>query len=178
MLDGSKVFMMRTQDLGYISKEDAENWGITGPNLRGSNTRFDYRAREPYEVYPELDFQPQMAPDGDCYARYDIRMKEMEESCRLIREALRKMPKSGPIYTKPKLRAPERSSAVRRTEDSRGEALMHIIGGGDDRPYRLKIKSPIFITVSAACHYLLGYKVADVPAILGSIDMCLGETDR
>lgn len=178
MLEGSKVFLMRTQDLGYISREDAMNWGITGPNLRGSGTDFDLRAKDPYEVYEELDFQPQWEKEGDCLARYLVRMNEMTESCRLIREALKKMPKSGPVLKKPKLRAPEGAEAMRRTEDSRGEALMHIIGGGTDRPYRLKIRSPIFVSVSSSCYYLIGYKVADVPAILGSIDMCIGETDR
>lgn len=175
--DQSRIFQMRTYDLGYISKADALNFGVTGPTLRGSNTDHDYRAKEPYEVYDELDWEPQWERDGDTYARFRVRMKEMLESCRIIENAFKKMPKSGSICAKVPRRAPE-TDAVRRTEDSRGEGMMYLIGDGTDKPYRWKIRSPIFVTVSAVPHMVKGYKVADVPSILGSVDMCVGELDK
>lgn len=105
-----------------------------------------------------------------------IRIDEMKESVRIIRDCFKKMPK-GPTMSS---RVPVRASgeAFRRTEDPRGEALMYIVGDGSDRPYRWKIKSPMFTTISACPYYLKGYKLADIPAIMGSIDICIGETDK
>lgn len=176
LFDGSKVFMMRNVDVGLLKKEDAMNLGVTGPPLRASGVKYDLRKDMPYSVYPELDFEPATHSDGDCYARYRVRMDEMYESCKLIRQAVRKMPKgkwrvvaprNGPIGT-----------GLGRVEDPRGEGVMYVVGDGTDRPYRLKIRSPIFVTVSAAPKMLIGYKVADVVAIMGGLDMCIGETDR
>ena len=105
-----------------------------------------------------------------------VRIDEMKESIRIIRDCFKKMPQ-GPTMSS---RVPIRASgeAFRRTEDSRGEALMYLVGDGSDRPYRWKIKSPMFTTISACPHYLKGYKLADIPAIMGSIDICIGETDK
>ncbi|MCU0851991.1 MAG: NADH-quinone oxidoreductase subunit D [Thermoplasmata archaeon] len=176
LFDGSKVFMMRNVDVGKLKKEDAMNLGITGPLLRGSGCNYDLRKDMPYSVYPEIDFEAATHPDGDCYARYRIRMDEMYQSCRIIRQAIQKMPKG-----KWRIVAPRNAPAgtgLGRVEDPRGEGMMYIVGNGTDRPYRVKIRSPIFVSVSAAKHMLLGYKVADVVAIMGSFDMCIGETDR
>jgi NADH-quinone oxidoreductase subunit D len=103
-------------------------------------------------------------------------MDEMRMSCQIIREAFKKMP-DGPVRVKVPRHAPKRT-AFARVEDPRGEGLMYVIGDGTDKPFRLKVRSPIFVTVSAVPIMLRGYKVADVPAIMGSVDMCLGETDR
>jgi len=176
LYEGSKVFMMRNVGIGKLSKEDAMNLGVTGPPLRASGVRYDLRKDVPYESYDAIDFQPITHPDGDCYARYRVRMEEMLESCKIIRQAVTKMPKgkwrivaprNGPVGT-----------GLGRVEDPRGEGMMYAVGDGTDRPYRLKIRSPIFVTVSAAKHMLVGYKVADVVAIMGGLDMCIGETDR
>jgi len=176
LFEGSKVFMMRNVDVGLLKKEDAMNLGVTGPPLRASGVKYDLRKDMPYSVYPELDFEPVTHPDGDCYARYRVRMDEMYESCKIIRQAVQKMPKgkwrvvaprNGPVGT-----------GLGRVEDPRGEGVMYIVGDGTDRPYRLKIRSPIFVTVSAAPKMLIGYKMADVVAIMGGLDMCIGETDR
>jgi len=175
LFDESSVFLMRTQGVGYLKKEDAINMGVTGPNLRGSNCPIDIRRQDPYEVYEEMDFEVQWQKEGDCYARYKVRMGEMKESCKIIRQALKKLPK-GPIRVK----APKRpeGEAFRRTEDSRGEALIYLIADGSDRPYRLKIRSPIFVSLSAAPLMLRGNKVADIVSIMGSIDICVGEIDK
>jgi NADH-quinone oxidoreductase subunit D len=175
LCDDSKIFRMRTQDVGVLSRADAINWGVTGPNLRGSNCDIDIRTHDPYSVYDKLDWEVAVEKDNDCYARYRVRMKEMRESSRMIRQALKDMPK-GPFRVKPPRNA--EGEAFRRTEDARGEALMYVIGDGTDKPYRLKIRSPIFVSVSIAPFILKGARIADVVSIMGSIDMCVGEMDK
>lgn len=175
MMENSKTFLMRTQDVGRISKEDAINWGVTGPNLRGSGTNVDLRRTIPYETYDQVDWEPAMEKDCDCYARYKVRFTEMRESCSIILQALKKLP-PGPYRVKPPRYA--EGEAFRVTEDSRGEALFYVAGDGDDRPYRVKIRSPIFCTLAAVPMMMRGHKVADVVSIMGSIDICVGEIDK
>jgi NADH-quinone oxidoreductase subunit D len=175
--DKSKIFQIRTYDLGKISRSKAMNLGITGPPLRGSNCDYDIRRDQPYEIYDELsDWQPVKEKGDDVFARHRVRMREMEESVLIVEEALKKMPK-GDVRVKPPRRIPAGDAMV-SCEDPRGESMMYIISDGSDKPYRWKIRSPIFITVSAMPHMLRGYKVADVPSIMGSVDMCIGECDK
>jgi NADH-quinone oxidoreductase subunit D len=176
LYEGSKVFMMRNQGVGVLRKQDAMNLGVTGPSLRGSGVRYDIRKDNPYSIYPEMEFDVATHPDGDCYSRYRVRMDEMYQSCRIIRQAVKKMPKGKWRIVAPR-NAPH-ATGLGRVEDPRGEGVMYVVGDGTDRPYRLKIRSPIFVTVSAAPKILVGYKVADVVAIMGGLDMCIGETDR
>jgi NADH-quinone oxidoreductase subunit D len=176
LYEGSKVFMMRNEGVGVLKKEDAMNLGVTGPSLRASGVKYDIRKDAPYSAYPEMDFEPATHPDGDCYSRYRVRMDEMYESCKIIRQAVTKMPQG-----KWRIMAPRNGpvgTGLGRVEDPRGEGVMYVVGDGTDRPYRVKIRSPIFVTVSAAPKILIGYKVADVVAIMGGLDMCIGETDR
>ncbi|MEK6851775.1 MAG: NADH-quinone oxidoreductase subunit D [Candidatus Thermoplasmatota archaeon] len=175
LFEDSKLFQLRTVGVGRLSKEDALDWGVTGPTLRGSGLAYDLRAMDPYDAYPEMDFHPAVAPDGDSYARYKVRIEEMRTSCDLIEQALAKLP-AGPYRAKPPRRM--EGEGFRRTEDSRGEALFYVIGDGDDRPYRVKIRSPVFSNVYAAPLMMRGNRVADVLAIMGSIDMCVGEMDK
>ena len=171
---------MRTEDVGKFTGTQAMNMGITGPNLRGCGIKHDLRVEDTYEIYEEVDWDICTREAGpgysDCFSRYMVRIDEMKESVRIIRDCFKKMPQ-GPTMSS---RVPVRASgeAFRRTEDSRGEALMYLVGDGSDRPYRWKIKSPMFTTISACPHYLKGYKLADIPAIMGSIDICIGETDK
>ena len=176
LFDGSKIFMMRNVGIGILRKEDGINLGVTGPSLRASGVDYDLRKDMPYSVYPEMDFEVVKHEDGDCYARYRVRMDEMWESCRIIRQALQKMPTGRWRVVAPR-NAPV-GTGLGRVEDPRGEAVMYVVGDGTDRPYRLKIRSPIFVTVSAAPKILVGYKLADVVAIMGGLDMCIGENDR
>ena len=175
VFEQSKLFQVRTVGVGRISREDAMDWGVTGPNLRACGARIDLREMDPYDAYPEIEFEPAVARDGDSYARYKVRMEELKTSCDLIERALDKLP-AGPYRAKQPRRA--EGEAFRRTEDSRGEALFYVIGDGDDRPYRVKIRSPIFSTMFAAPLMMRGNKVADVVAIMGSIDVCVGEIDK
>jgi NADH-quinone oxidoreductase subunit D len=174
--DDSKIFMMRNQDVGILSREDAINLGVTGPILRASNAKLDIRKDHSYEVYDEVDFEPACSDLCDCYGRYLVRMHEMRESCKIIRQTIEKMPK-GPVRVKTPLVAPP-GDAMGRVEDSRGEGMMYLISDGTDRPYRMKVRSPNFVTMSAAKKMLVGYKISDVVAIMGSIDICMGETDK
>jgi NADH-quinone oxidoreductase subunit D len=176
LFEGSKIFMMRNVGIGTLRKEDGLNLGVTGPSLRASGVTYDLRKDMPYSVYPEMDFAVATLQDGDCFARYRVRVDEMWESCRIIRQAIQKMPKGKWRVIHPR-NAPE-GTGLGRVEDPRGEAVMYVVGDGTDRPYRLKIRSPIFVTVSAAPKMLIGYKLADVVAIMGGLDMCIGENDR
>ncbi len=178
LMHDSKIFLMRTQGVGRISAADAINWGVTGPNLRACGVNVDIRRLEPYETYDEVEFEPQVwrGPGaGDSYARFVCRFNEMRESCRILLEALKKVP-AGPYRAKQPRRAEGEGFA--RTEDSRGEALFYVIGDGDDRPYRVKIRSPIYSTMAATPLMLRGNKMADVVSILGSVDVCVGEMDK
>ncbi len=175
LIENSKIFMMRTQDIGVLRKEDGINWGVTGPNIRGSNANIDIRRLIPYEAYDQIDWEPAVEKDCDSFARYRVRMREMRESCHIIMQAVREIP-PGPYRAKPPRRL--EGEGFRVTEDSRGEALFYIIGNGDDRPYRVKIRSPIFCTLAATPMMLRGHKVADLVSILGSVDMCVGEIDK
>lgn len=175
LFDDSAIFLMRTQGVGYLSKEDAMDLGVTGQTLRGSNVPIDMRTHDPYEVYDQLDWEVQVEKDGDCYSRYKVRMNEMWESTKIIRGALKKMPK-GPVRVKPPKRP--KGEAFRRTEDARGEALIYIVGQGETSPYRVKVRSPVFANLRAAPVILKGNTYADLLAIMGSIDVCIGETDK
>jgi len=176
MFEGSKIFMMRNVDVGILRKEDAINLGVTGPTLRASGVTYDLRKDVPYSVYEEMDFDVATHKDCDCYARYRVRMDEMWESCKIMRQALQKMPKGKWRIVAPR-NAPV-GTGLARVEDPRGEGVIYVVGDGSERPYRVKIRSPIFVTVSAAPKMLIGYKLADVVAIMGGLDMCIGETDR
>lgn len=175
MMEGSRTYLMRTQGIGKISKADAINWGVTGPNLRGSGARIDIRKTVPDQVYDQIDWEMCVEDDCDCWARARVRMREMRESCHIILEALKKIP-PGPYRVKPPRRAD--GEAFRITEDSRGEALFYVCGEGDDRPYRVKIRSPIFCSLAAAPMMMRGHKFADLVSIMGSIDICVGEIDK
>lgn len=179
LFHGSKVFRMRTHGVGRIGAADAIDWGVTGPNLRACGVPVDLRRLDPYEAYEEIDFEPQVwkgSDGGDSYARFVCRFNELEESCNIILQAFERMPKDGEFRVKPPRRAEGEGFA--RTEDSRGEALFYVIGDGDDRPYRVKIRSPIFCTMAATPIMLRQNKLADVVSILGSVDVCVGEMDK
>lgn len=175
LLDESPTFIMRTQGVGLLDKDEAINYGVTGPNLRASGARIDLRETDPYEVYDELEFEPVVREEGDSYARYKVRMGEFFTSMDLVEQALDQMPE-GPFRVKTPKRAEGEGFA--REEDPRGESLVYVVGDGSPRPYRCKIRSPIFVTLSALPSMLIGHKLADVVAVTGSIDVCVGEIDK
>jgi NADH-quinone oxidoreductase subunit D len=174
--DNSSIFLSRMQDVGVVSKAEACNMGLVGPSMRASGVDFDVRRDDPYEVYDQFDYEVPVRKEGDAYARYSVRIEEMYQSAEIIRQAFKQMPE-GPYRVKVPRAAPV-GSHVARVEDPRGESLMWIVGDGGRTPYRLKVRSPNFVTLSLTKKLLLGYRLADLPAIMGSIDVCMGETDR
>ncbi len=177
MLDDSKVFMMRSKDVGNLSQSMAFDLGTTGPVLRASGVPGDLRKIEPYLVYDELDFNIPVQTKGDCYARFQIRMQEILQSTHIIRQALDQMPKEGEIQKKVPRKLPK-GEVYFRAEDPRGEAGFYIIGNEDRIPYRVKIRSPAYNNLYASAYLLKGAKVADIPPIVASMDLCMGEIDR
>ncbi|MFQ5762363.1 MAG: NADH-quinone oxidoreductase subunit D [Candidatus Bathyarchaeia archaeon] len=176
MMDKSEVFLMRTKKLGILPADEAINLGVTGPMLRASGVNFDLRKNDPYLIYDRFDFDIPVGKAGDTYDRYWVRMEEMRQSIRIVRQALDTIPQ-GKVKLG-RLGRTAKGSAFVRMEDPRGEGAMYIVGDGTDKPYRLKIRSPAYVNLSALPRILIGNRVADVPAITGSVDVCLGEIDR
>ena len=180
LIDDSSVFVSRMKGVGHLTREQTANLGITGPAMRGAGVDFDIRRDDPYDNYDKIDFDVPVMTQGDSYSRYQVRIEEMFQSCKIIRQAVQKVKalgKNAPY----RLKVPSNVPAGRTTtrlEDPRGESLMYLISDGTDKPYRLKVRSPIFTNVSAAKPLVQGCRIADVPVVMAMIDMCLGETDR
>ena len=179
----NKIFVERTARVGVISKEMAFDYGATGPVLRGSGVEWDLRKQRPYSIYSEFDFdvitgQGSKGVLGDCWDRYYVRVFEIFESIKIIRQALEGI-ESGPVMGKVSkiIRLPE-GEIYLRTECPRGELGYHLISDGGKVPYRLKVKSSCFTHVSMIPELAPGQMVADLVATIGSIDIVLGEVDR
>ena len=179
----NKIFVERTARVGVISKEMAFDYGATGPVLRGSGVEWDLRKQRPYSIYSEFDFdvitgQGSKGVLGDCWDRYYVRVFEIFESIKIIRQALEGI-ESGPVMGKVSkiIRVPE-GEIYLRTECPRGELGYHLISDGGKVPYRLKVKSSCFTHVSMIPELAPGQMVADLVATIGSIDIVLGEVDR
>ncbi len=180
LIDDSSVFVSRMKGVGHLTREQTVNLGITGPAMRGAGVDFDIRRDDPYDNYDKIDFDVPVMTQGDSYSRYQVRIEEMLQSCKIIRQAVQKVKalgKNAPYRLKVPSNVPAGRSTV-RLEDPRGESLMYLISDGTDKPYRLKVRSPIFTNVSAAKPLVQGCRIADVPVVMAMIDMCLGETDR
>jgi len=203
LLDKNKIFMKRMCDVGVISKQDAIDYGLTGPNLRASGVPRDLRKDNPYLGYEKYDFDVPVAEEGDCYARYQIRMEEMRQSIRIIRQVLETMPEGPVNIVDPKSTLPDKERVLMSMEElihhfivttqgidapegeiyfghenPKGELGFYIHSKGGGVPHRLKIRSPSFINLSICSELLKGTMVSDVPAILGSLDFVMGECDR
>lgn len=182
MLDGNPFFLMRTQGVGVISREVAETVGVSGPLLRGSNVSFDLRRNEPYSSYQDFTFKVPFETEGDCYARYRVRMVEFRESIKIVRQILDGLPE-GPISSRPgvksvlQVRIPK-GEAYARAEGPRGEVGCYLVADGTPKPYRMKWRGASFSNLAVLPHIVPGHKVADVVAIIGSVDPVFGEVDR
>lgn len=182
LLDKSDIFMMRTRDVGRMSKQEALDWGVTGANLRATGIPADIRKLDGYLKYDELDFKIPVGSNGDTYDRYKVRIEEMKQSVKILRQIIteEKIPE-GPINMAKIPRKPANKEAFFRIEDPRGESSVYIVDDSANRsknPYRVKIKSPAFVHMSTFSNLVRGGKMADLVLILGSIDLCTGETDR
>jgi NADH-quinone oxidoreductase subunit D len=182
MLEGNAVFLVRTQGVGVISPELAQEVGVSGPLLRGSGIAHDLRRVEPYSAYEEFAFDVPVATAGDCHARYRVRMQEFRESIRIVRQALDGLP-AGPISSRPGVKSVAqvklpRGETYARVEGPRGEVGIYLVSDGTTKPYRMKWRGASFSNLAVAGHILPGHKIADAVAILGSIDPVFGEVDR
>lgn len=183
ILSDNYIFIRRTADVGIMSPETAVSYGVTGPNLRGSGVAFDVRRDEPYLGYDEFDFdiavgKGEYGPVGSCWDRYMVRIREVLESCKIVRQAVAKLPPGDVREKVPKRIKPPAGEVYMRTECPRGELGYYIVSDGSLRPYRLKVKSPCFTVMSAFREISRGSMIADIIAILGSFDIVLGEIDR
>ncbi|HVQ75983.1 MAG TPA: NADH-quinone oxidoreductase subunit D [Candidatus Binatia bacterium] len=182
MLEGNAFFLARTRGVGVISRELAQDVGVSGPLIRGSGVAYDIRRAEPYSSYQDFDFKVPVEVAGDCLARYRVRMVEFRESSKIVRQALDGLPE-GPISSRPgvksvaQVRVPK-GEAYARVEGARGEVGCYLIADGSAKPYRLKWRGASFSNLAVLPHIIPGHKVADVVAIMGSVDPVFGEVDR
>ena len=182
MLDDNAFFLVRTQGVGVISRELAQEVGISGPLLRGSGVDHDLRRAAPYSSYEDFDFRVPVETAGDCWARYRVRMVEFRESIRIVRLALDGLPE-GPISSRPgvksvgQVRVPK-GEGYARVEGPRGEVGCYLVADGGPKPYRMKWRGASFSNLAVLPHIVPGHKVADVVAIMGSVDPVFGEVDR
>jgi len=179
MLDENQIFRMRMENIGILSKEDALNLGVVGPLLRGSGVSYDVRKANPYWGYETYDFKVPIGKTGDSYDRYMVRMKEMEESIKIVKQALERYESTEPLIIAEKIpRRPKTKDVLSLLENPRGEAGFHIFSDGKRNPYRVRIKSASFSNVRALPFLLQNVKIADIPAIMGTIDLCVGDLDH
>ena len=178
LLTGNPIFLARVQGVGTLPRDAAINLGACGPVARASGINFDVRKAFPYEAYGEIDFAVPVYETGDCFARYMVRMDEMRQSTRMIQEAIKKLP-PGDIRSKVQVNVKlPRGEAYSRTESPRGDLGVFLVSDGKDMPYRVKIRAPSFSNLYALTEMMRGWKIADVIAILGSVDIVLSDVDR
>lgn len=199
----NRIWLQRTVGIGVFSARDAVNYGLTGGTLRGSGVNYDLRKVEPYAAYDKVDFDVPLGKNGDVYDRYIVRINEMRQSNRIIKQCLDMMP-SGPVVTPdPRYAIPEKINVMKNmeslahqfvlmskwvpmpkgevyvaTEAPKGELGFYIVSDGSGRPYRIKIRAPSYVHVSALPKMVTGHMVADVISCIGTIDIVLGEVDR
>ncbi len=178
VLTENPVFTARTKGVGYLSGADAVNYGLSGPSLRGSGVAFDVRKDDPCDAYGDVQFNVCTAPEGDCFARYRVRMDEMRESIRIVRQCLAAMPEGDVQGKVPRVIKPPAGEAYARVEAPRGLFGVYVVSDGSAHPLRVRFRSPSFVNLSALNQMCAGGKLADVVAVLGSIDIVLGEVDR
>ncbi|MBT5836753.1 MAG: NADH-quinone oxidoreductase subunit D [Hellea sp.] len=203
LLTGNRIFKQRNVDIGVVSKQDAHKWGFSGIMLRGSGIPWDLRRNQPYEIYSELDFKIPLGKNGDCYDRYLCRVQEMHESVKIIQQCIDMMPE-GPVMSKNNKVTPPRRSEMKQSmealihhfklytegfrvpegeiyscvEAPKGEFGVYLVSDGSNKPYRCHIRAPGFPHLAAMDYLNKGHMLADVSAILGSLDIVFGEIDR
>lgn len=190
LLSYNHIFVKRTANVGVISPEDAIRWGLTGPALRGSGVKWDLRRNMPYDIYDRFEFDvpvgmpggsdgtPKEVVVGDCWSRYFVRIQEMKQSIRILRQCIDQIPDGEHKAKLPKnLKLPE-DEVYFEAENPRGQLGFLVVGDGSAIPYRVKARGPCFCNLSIMPHVCREVLLADVPAIIGSIDIVMGEVDR
>src|SRR5258706_849471 len=207
LLTGNRIFKQRNVDIGVGSLQQAWEWGVSGVMVRGSGAAWDLRKAQPYECYAEMDFDIPIGKNGDCYDRYCIRMEEMRQSVRIMKQCIQEMPapdEQGPVGVEDNKVTPPRRGEMKRSmealihhfklythglqlpagevyaavEAPKGEFGVYLVADGSNKPYKCKIRAPGFAHLQAMDFLCKGHMLADVSAILGSIDIVFGEVDR
>jgi NADH-quinone oxidoreductase subunit D len=178
LLTTNRIWVERTKGVGAISAKDCIALGVTGPVLRASGVKWDLRKAQPYAAYSEFDFEIPTCENGDTYDRYLVRMQEMRQSLRIIEQAVGKIP-DGPIMAKvPKVMKPPVGEIYHSIEAPKGELGYFIVSDGSTQPYRVRVRPPSFVNLQALELMVRGHLVADVVAVIGTLDIVLGEVDR
>jgi NADH-quinone oxidoreductase subunit D len=178
LLTTNRIWMNRTQGVGLLPAEDAIALSVTGPMLRGSGVKWDIRKAQPYEAYDQVEFDVPIGKNGDTYDRYLVRVQEMRQSIRIIRQCLERI-EPGPILGKVgKVIKPPAGEVYHSIESPKGELGYFVVSDGSTHPYRVRVRPPSFINLQALDLMSRGQLVADVVAIIGTIDIVLGEVDR
>src|SRR5690606_15935356 len=206
LLTENRIFKQRTVDIAVVSQQDALDWGFSGVMVRGSGMAWDLRRAQPYECYDEFDFQIPVGKNGDCYDRYLCRMAEMRETIKIILQAcakLREPAAQTDVLARGKLTPPKRGEmktsmealihhfnlypegfhvpageVYAAVEAPKGEFGVYLVADGTNRPYRAKLRAPGFLHLQAMDYICTGHQLADISAILGSLDIVFGEVDR
>ena len=203
LLTKNKIWLMRTKGVGIISAEDAINYGLSGPSIRGSGVKWDVRKSEPYSSYDEMDFIVPVGQNGDVYDRYTVRLEEMRQSNEIVRQAMDTIPKGKFIADLPDVTLPPKENLKKSmeamihhfkvvtdgicppvgevyscVEAPKGELGFYIVSDGTKNPYRIKIRPPSFVNLEGLPKMVEGCLIADVVAVIGSLDIVLGEIDR
>ena len=203
MLIDNRIFKQRNVDIGVIDEEDALAWAFSGSNLRASGFAWDLRKSQPYDVYADMDFDIPVGKKGDCYTRFILRIEEIRQSLRIIKQSIADMPEGEVTSLDPRISPPKRSEmktsmeaminhfklytegyhvpegeVYAAVEAPKGEFGVYLVSDGSGKPYRCKIKAPGFAHLQAMDFLCRGHMLADVPAVLGSIDIVFGEVDR
>jgi NADH-quinone oxidoreductase subunit D len=204
LLTENRIFKQRNADIGVVTEEDIQAWGFSGVMVRGSGLAWDLRRSQPYECYDEFDFNIPVGRNGDCYDRYLCRMQEMRESTSIIRQAIARLRvEPGDILARGKITPPKRGEmktsmealihhfklytegfhvpageVYAAVEAPKGEFGVYLVADGSNRPYRAKLRAPGFLHLQAMDYICKGHQLADVSAIIGTMDVVFGEIDR
>ena len=204
LLTENRIFKQRNVDIGIVSEDDIQKYGFSGVMVRGSGLAWDLRRAQPYECYDEFDFEVPVGNNGDCYDRYLVRMEEMRQSVAIIRQAIEKLNfEDGPVLAQGKLCPPRRvemkqsmealihhfklytegfrvpeGEVYASVEAPKGEFGVYLVSDGTNKPYRVKIRAPGYLHLQAMDHMASGHQLADIAAIIGTMDVVFGEIDR
>jgi NADH-quinone oxidoreductase subunit D len=207
LLTENRIFKQRNADIGVVKLADCWNWGFSGVMVRGSGAAWDLRKAQPYECYPEIDFDIPIGKNGDCFDRYLIRMEEMRQSVRIMKQCIAKLRMAegqGPVSVTDNKIVPPRRGEMKKTmealihhfklytegfhvpagevycavEAPKGEFGVYLVADGTNKPYKCKIRAPGFAHLQAMDFMCRGHMLADVSAVLGSLDIVFGEVDR
>ena len=178
LLNENEIFVRRMRGLGTMDKETAFRMGLTGPNLRATGVPLDFRRAHPYSVFPELEFDIPTRDEGDCLARYLVRIDEIKQSLRIIDQCLHNMP-DGPIMAKvPRLLRPRPGRAYAAVEGPRGQYAAYVVSDGTDQPFRMRIHDPSFVHLQSVGLLMPGHLIADAMAVMASLDPIMGGVDK